>query len=174
MNQSYHVNFRWLISLPGLIILVKMEDWLDNIWHFVLLKWSHGDPHALERSSNSLLTHLFLFLLEFFCVCFFFAIYKNISITELTPMNEGALSTKVWKSAATQHSEASNQNITLPPTGVLTATAPEEASGADGHCERGLHLHKQLQTQQTPILWIEWEEACQTWEARYTLIYSIF
>lgn len=38
-----------------------------------------------------LFTHTFIF------VSFggFFAIYKNISITELTPMNEGVLSTKV-------------------------------------------------------------------------------
>lgn len=62
-----------------------------------------------------LFTHTFIFVS--FGV-FFFAIYKNISITELTPMNEGVLSTKVWKSAATQRSEASNQNIALPPTGV--------------------------------------------------------
>lgn len=43
-----------------------------------------------------LFTHTFIFVSFGVFLCFFFfAIYKNISITELTPMNEGALSTKV-------------------------------------------------------------------------------
>lgn len=42
-----------------------------------------------------LFTHTFIFVSFGVFLWGFFAIYKNISITELTPMNEGALSTKV-------------------------------------------------------------------------------